>query len=74
MAVYDVLPSQNLKYEDIRDTLNSAGGTVGNSIASAFVVGNNINYYSKYKPMSHPVNFINSDTIYKEANWGYVVP
>ena len=34
--VYDILPTTNLKYDDIRDTLNSAGGSVDNDVASAF--------------------------------------
>lgn len=30
MAVYNILPSTNLKTEDIRDTLNANGGSVSN--------------------------------------------
>lgn len=74
MAVKDILPTTNLTWDDIRDTLNSASGAVTNEVSTAFMVGNNINYYSKYKPMSYPVNFIESDDIYKEADWGYKLP
>lgn len=30
MAVYDILPTENLKWDDIRDTLNAGGGVVDN--------------------------------------------
>lgn len=69
-----VLPSTNLTYVSIRDLLNLNGGVVNNDVSTSFKVGNNINYYSRYKPMSHPVNFIDSDAIFKEADWGYNIP
>ena len=43
MAVYDVLPSQNLKYEDVRDTLASSGGYVNNNMDSLFQLNSGIN-------------------------------
>lgn len=51
MAVYDVLPTQNLKYDDVRDTLNSSGGSVNNEMSSLFAEAANINKWSKYKPV-----------------------
>lgn len=56
--VYDILPSENLKYDDIRETLNEGGGSVSNNIASAFQANANINKWAKYKPVSLPTNFV----------------
>ena len=50
MAVYDILPSQNLKWDDVRDTLNANGGVVSNVAETAFKSGANINMFAKYKP------------------------
>lgn len=50
MAVYDILPNTNLRYDDIRDTLNANGGSVTNEFSTAFKNGN-INKWSKHKPV-----------------------
>lgn len=55
--VYDILPSENLKYDDIRDTLNAGGGSVTNDVASAFKGTANINKWSRHKPVRLAVNF-----------------
>lgn len=55
--VYDILPTTNLKYEDIRDTLNADGGFVNNDVASAFKGTANINKWSRHKPVRLAVNF-----------------
>lgn len=57
MAVYDVLPTTNLKYDDIRDTLNAGDGSVNNDVSSAFKESANINMWSKHKPVRLAVNF-----------------
>lgn len=55
MAVYsDVLPTTDLKYEDIRDTLNANGGSVNNDVSTAFKTSSGINVWSKHKPV--PLN------------------
>lgn len=63
MAVYDILPSQNLKWDDVRDTLNASGGVVSNVAETAFKAGANINMFAKYKPSNiGPVNFTRDNT------------
>lgn len=57
MAVYSILPTTNLKAEDIRDTLNSNGGSVSNDTATFFSAAANINIWSKYKPVRLAQNF-----------------
>lgn len=55
--VYDTLPTTNLKYDDVRDTLNANGGSVNNTMSSLFQTAANINKWSKYKPVPFPQNF-----------------
>lgn len=50
LTVYDVLPTTNLKWDYIRDTLNKYGGVVNNNAITAFQNGANINMFAKYKP------------------------
>ena len=57
MAVYDIIPTSNVTFNDIRDTLNSQGGIVNNEVASAFKSSSNINYWSKKKPVRLQVDF-----------------
>ena len=40
MAVYNILPTTNLKWDDIRDTLNAGGGSVTNVVSTAFLEKN----------------------------------
>ena len=42
MAVYSILPTTNLKAEDIRDTLNANGGSVNNELTTFFNTSINI--------------------------------
>ena len=70
--VYDILPTTNLKYDDIRDTLNSAGGSVTNDVASAFKATANINKWSRHKPVKLAVNFcqdFDSSAPNYDADW-----
>lgn len=50
MSALAVLPTSNLKWDDIRDTLNAGGGVVNNIAITAFQSGANINMFAKYKP------------------------
>lgn len=50
MAVYEILPSNNLKVADIRDTLNANGGVTDNDFGSMFGTGAHINKWAKKKP------------------------
>lgn len=70
--VYDILPERDLHYSDIRDTLNSAGGSVNNDVSSAFKATANINKWSKHKPVKLPVNFcqdFDSSAPNYDADW-----
>lgn len=57
MAVKIPLPTENLTFDDIRDTLNSGGGSVDNTVASAFKSTAKINVFSKHKPVVNPLTF-----------------
>lgn len=70
MAVYDVLPSQNLKYEDVRDTLASSGGYVNNNMDSLFQLNSGINQWSKYKPVGFSQNFTDNYPNWYKGNDG----
>lgn len=66
MAVYSTLPKTNLKAEDIRDTLNANGGSVGNYAPDYFGANANISMWSRYKPMRIKADFIN---LFENGNW-----
>ena len=53
MAEYDILPNKNLKVSDIRDTLNTNGGTTDNEFSSLFRENAKINKWSKRKPTKY---------------------
>lgn len=55
--VRDIIPSENIKYDDIRDTLNANGGSVNNNVSSAFKEAANINPWSKKKPVGYTKDF-----------------
>ena len=71
MAVQTILPSTNLHYSDIRDTLNAGGGSVNNEVSSAFKAAANINKWSKNKPIQNTYKLIEvTDTDKATANYG----
>lgn len=70
MAVYNILPSTNLKTEDIRDTLNANGGSVSNDCLTFFTDAANIRIWAKYKPFKYPKNFNVTDNERSSRNWG----
>lgn len=57
MAVKAILPTTNLEYSDVRDTLNANGGSVNNNMSSLFKEAANINMWSKNKPESYNKTF-----------------
>lgn len=72
MAVYDILPTENLKWDDIRDTLNKYGGVVNNNAITAFQSTSGINVWSKHKPLILGVSFcqdISSSAANYNATW-----
>ena len=58
MAVQTILPTTNLTFTDIRDTLNNFGGSVTNVVATAFTSTAKINRWSRNKPESYKADFI----------------
>lgn len=73
--VYDILPTENLEYQDVRDTLNSANGSVTNDVASAFKESANINMLAKYKPIDYPEKLISlEDYDFKNKQYGLNIP
>lgn len=70
--IYDIIPSENVKYEDIRDTLNANGGIVNNDVSTAFKESAKINPWSKHKPVALNVDFCQDFSSTKpnyDANW-----
>lgn len=66
MAVYDILPKTNLKQEDIRDTLNAHGASVGEYGPEYFGEDANLDMWSRYKPLRISADFIN---LFDNDNW-----
>lgn len=56
-----ILPNTNLKGYDIRNTLNSGGGTVNNSTNTWFSKAANINMWSRYKPVPWDIDFLDDE-------------
>lgn len=73
MAVQTILPTTNLKWDDIRDTLNANGGSVTNDVASAFSTNANINMWAKNKPDNVAKDFDITDTDRANANHNFIV-
>lgn len=65
--VLDILPSENLRVEDIRDTLNANGGNVGNDVVSFFGEDAKINPFSTKKP------FVSAELYTDEWKSGFVL-
>ena len=57
MAVYDIIPTSNITFNDIRDTLNSSGGSVNNAVVSAFKTTSGIDIWAKFKPVGYTADF-----------------
>lgn len=59
MAAKTPLPTSNLTFADVRDTLNIINsGAVTDSFESAFKSTANINIWSKHKPIHRPESFV----------------
>lgn len=79
MAVYDILPNEDLRDEDVRDTLNAHGGKCDNVFGSKFLK-RNLNPYSLDKPMSVKnkgvtnYHFELTEEDKRKCNYGYDMP
>ena len=56
-AAVDVIPTSNIPYDMIRDSLNAAGGTVNNNTWTAFSSAANIKKWAAYKPFPYKQDF-----------------
>lgn len=82
MAVYNILPSTNLRQEDIRDTLNAGGGNVGDNALDYFTERAKINMWSKNKPFRCNKDFANDMDRYnayyglniETSGYSYAIP
>lgn len=72
--IRDTLPSTNLEYQDVRDTLNANGGVVNNDVSSSFKESARINKWSRHKPIRSSKLFDLSDDDFKNANFGLSLP
>ena len=54
-----VIGETNISMSTVRDTLNEAGGSVGNDLTSFFSANAKLNMWSKFKPMVINLPFIN---------------
>ena len=75
--VQEIIPSTNIKLEDIRDTLNDAGGSVNNTLGSFFNMEGNqaqLNMWSKFKPIHHSSSVALTEAQYAAANYGVGFP
>lgn len=68
--IRDIIPTQNVTWDDIRDTLNAGGGSVTNVVSTAFSKSAKINKWSKYKPVRLNQDFPDYATYWK-AQDGY---
>lgn len=75
MAAKTLIPTSNVPFDDIRDTLNSFGGSVTNEVATAFKDTAKINKWSRNKPESYKkANFISGGSPKADNNFGLTIP
>lgn len=65
-----VIGTTNISLATVRDTLNGAGGSVTNELASFFASAAKLNPYSKNKPVRYNKDFDITDTEKKSVNYG----
>lgn len=70
MAVYDILPNEDLRDVDIVATLNANGGTVDFKKESWYKSSANINKWAKFKPQNSDNLFKLSEEERKLGNYG----
>jgi hypothetical protein len=70
MAVYDILPNEDLKDVDVVATLNANGGTVDFEQESWYKTSTNINKWAKFKPQNSDNLFKLSEEERKLGNYG----
>lgn len=68
MAVYDILPNEDLRDVDVVATLNANGGIVDFEQESWFKLSANVNKWSKFKPICHSSLFLDGDGRWRGEN------
>lgn len=71
MAVLAKIPTTDIHWVDIRDTLNANGGSVTGEFRTAYIESANINPFSKRKPVRKSVNFCFDDPVWWKAENGF---
>ena len=70
MAVVNIFGTTNITGDDIRDTINSFGGSASNAWATFFDQLEDVNIWSKWKPFSYPADFVDDESILKANQYG----
>lgn len=69
-----VIPSTSVDLAtDVQKVLNNAGGSCTNDVTT-FFTKENLDPYSKYKPVRSSVLFDMTDSLFEEVNYGYSIP
>lgn len=67
-----VIPNTNVNLAtNVRDVLNSEGGSVSNALTTFFSASAKINKWAKYKPESYKKDFNLTDSDRKLNDWGF---
>lgn len=69
MSVLQTIPTTNISWDDVRDTLNSHQGSVTNEFRTAFLDTANINWRARFKPVPYPMDFPKDDKDNGEKWW-----
>lgn len=70
MAVINQFGTTQITGADIRDTINSFGGSATNDWSTFFDQLEDINIWSKWKPFSYPADFVDDESILKSRQYG----
>ena len=70
MAVINQFGTTQITGGDIRDTINSFGGSATNNWSTFFDQLEDINIWSKWKPFSYPADFVDDESILKARQYG----
>lgn len=70
MAVINQFGTTQITGDDIRDTINSFGGSATNDWPTFFDQLEDINIWSKWKPFSYPADSVDDESILKSRQYG----
>lgn len=69
MSVLDKMPTTDIKYDDIRDTLNANGGSVTNEFRTAFIASANYRKWARWKPAVYDVAILPALASFSSSHW-----